>query len=90
QFASNTATTLIVAPIGLASAQALGVNPAPILMGIAMAASLCFMTPIATPPNTIVLGPGKLNFMDYVKAGWLPQLVSTILVIILVPMIWRF
>jgi len=90
QFASNTATTLIVAPIGIASAQAMGVSPAPVLMGIAMGASLCFMSPIATPPNTIVLGPGKLNFMDYVKAGWFPQILSLILVILLVPIIWHF
>ncbi len=90
QFVSNTATTLIVAPIGIASSLGMGVNPEPVLMGIAMSASLCFMTPIATPPNTIVLGPGKLNFMDYIKAGWFPQLLSTILVIVLVPMIWHF
>ncbi len=90
QFASNTATTLIVAPIAIASAQGMGVNPAPILMGVAMGASLCFLTPIATPPNTIVLGPGQLKFIDYIKAGWLPQLITTILVIVLVPLIWKF
>jgi len=90
QFASNTATTLIVAPIGIASATAMGINPAPIVMACAMSASLCFMTPIATPPNTIVLGPGKLSFMDYIKAGWFPQLLTMALVIIGVPMIWSF
>lgn len=90
QFASNTATTLIVAPIGIASAAAMGVSAQPIVMAIGMGASLCFMTPIATPPNTIVLGPGKLKFIDYIKAGWFPQLLSTALVIVLVPMIWHF
>ncbi len=88
QFASNTATTLIVAPIAMASAQGMGVNPVPIVMGVAMAASLCFMSPIATPPNTIVLGPGQLKFVDYAKAGFIPQVVTMILVIILVPIIW--
>ncbi len=90
QFASNTATTLIVVPIAIASAQGMGINPAPVVMATAMAASLCFMTPIATPPNTIVLGPGKLSFMDYIKAGWFPQLITLILVIVLVPLIWSF
>ncbi len=90
QFASNTATTLIVAPIALAAAKGMGVNPHPILMGVAMAASLCFMTPIATPPNTIVLGPGRFKFVDYIKAGWFPQLLTTILVIVLIPIIWHF
>ncbi|HNQ01925.1 MAG TPA: anion permease, partial [Syntrophales bacterium] len=65
-------------------------SPLPILMGIGMGASLCFLTPIATPPNTIVLGPGQLKFIDYIKAGLIPQLVCTILVIILVPLIWPF
>jgi len=90
QFASNTATTLIVAPIAMASAQGMGVNPLPIVMGVAMAASLCFMSPIATPPNTIVLGPGQLKFIDYVKAGFIPQVITMILVIVLVPIIWPF
>jgi len=90
QFASNTATTLIVAPIGIASAAAMGVSAEPVLMAIGMSASLCFMTPIATPPNTIVLGPGRLSFLDYIKAGWFPQLLSIILVIVLVPLIWHF
>ncbi len=90
QFASNTATALIVGPIGLASAVGMGISPLPILMGIGMGASLCFLTPIATPPNTIVLGPGQLKFIDYIKAGLIPQLVCTILVIILVPLIWPF
>jgi sodium-dependent dicarboxylate transporter 2/3/5 len=90
QFASNTATCLIVAPIGLASAQGMGISPLPIVMGVAMGASLCFLTPIATPPNTIVLGPGQLKFIDYLKAGFIPQLVCTLLVILLVPLIWPF
>ena len=61
-----------------------------IAMGIAMSASCCFLTPIATPPNTIVLGPGRYNFMDYVKAGWPLQLISLIMCWLLIPLIWPF
>ncbi len=90
QFASNTATTMIVAPIALAAAQGMGVNPYPVIMAVAISASCCFMTPIATPPNTIVLGPGQLRFIDYIKAGWLIQLISYIVCITFVPMLWKF
>ena len=59
-------------------------------MTIGIAASSAFATPIATPPNTLVLGPGGLKFMDYVKIG-LPLLVLAYIVcIIVIPMIWPF
>ena len=60
------------------------------LMVIAMSASACFLTPIATPPNTIVLGPGKYSFLDYVKAGWPLQLITLLMCWLLIPMIWPF
>ena len=62
----------------------------PIVMGIAMAASSCFLTPIATPPNTIVLGPGGYKFVDYIKAGWPLQVIALLMCWLLIPMIWPF
>ncbi len=47
----------------------LGADPKAVLMAIAVAASCAFATPVGTPPNTLVLGPGGYRFMDYVKAG---------------------
>lgn len=89
-FMSNTATTALMAPIGVALAQGFGVSPEPIVMAIAMAASACFLTPIATPPNTIVLGPGGYSFLDYLKAGWPLQIITAIVSILLIPIIWPF
>ncbi len=89
-FMSNTATAALMAPLAIPIAIQSGVSPLPIAMGIAMSASACFLTPIATPPNTLVFGPGNYSFIDYVKAGWLLQLASFILCVILIPVIWPF
>ena len=89
-FMSNTATAALMAPLALPIAMGSGISPLPIAMGIAMSASCCFLTPIATPPNTIVLGPGRYSFMDYFKAGWLLQVISLLMCWLLIPLIWPF
>jgi di/tricarboxylate transporter len=90
QLISNTATALIVIPIGIAAAQSMGVSPRPVLMSTAVAAAGAFLTPIATPTNLMVMGPGGYAFGDYWKLG-LPLLIWFFLVaVFLVPMIWRF
>ncbi|HBZ3108344.1 TPA: SLC13 family permease, partial [Klebsiella pneumoniae] len=58
-FISNTATAVLMAPIALAAAKSMGVSPYPFAMVVAMAASAAFMTPVSSPVNTLVLGPGK-------------------------------
>ncbi|GAB7079003.1 SLC13 family permease [Megalodesulfovibrio paquesii] len=89
-FMSNTATAALMAPLAVPIATQGGVSPLPLLMGIAMSASACFLTPIATPPNTIVLGPGNYRFMDYFKAGWPLQVISFIMCVTIIPLIWPF
>ena len=89
-FMSNTATAALMAPLALPIANASGISPLPLCMGIAMTASTCFLTPVATPPNTIVLGPGRYSFLDYFKYGWPLQLISMLLCILLIPLIWPF
>ena len=69
QFMSNTASAALLCPIGIAIAKQLGASPHAVLMAIAVAASCAFATPVGTPPNTLVLGPGGYKLMDYVKAG---------------------
>ncbi|NPV28031.1 MAG: SLC13/DASS family transporter [Firmicutes bacterium] len=90
QFMSNTAATAMLAPIGLAMAKAIGANPLPIMMALCTATASSFSTPVATPPMTIVLGPGGYKFFDYIKWGGLFNLFCFLLVIILVPLIWPF
>ncbi len=89
-FMSNTATAALMAPLAIPIAMQSGVSPLPVAMGIAISASACFITPIATPPNTLVFGPGNYTFMDYAKAGWPLQILSFILCVVLIPIIWPF
>ena len=89
-FMSNTATSALMAPLALPIAVGGGFSPLPLMMGICMSASACFLTPIATPPNTIVLTPGRYTFLDYMKAGWPLQLISLALCVFVIPMIWPF
>ena len=88
QFMSNTATAALLAPIGLAISNGLGASPHAILMMIGVAASCAFATPVGTPPNTLVLGPGNLRFMDFVKVGLPLILICYIVSIIIVPIVW--
>lgn len=90
QFMSNTATSALLCPVGIAIAKQLGADPKSVVMCIIMAAACSFMTPVAMPPNTLVLGPGKYRFMDYVKAGAGMLVVCGIVVLIFTPMIWPF
>jgi di/tricarboxylate transporter len=90
QLISNTATALIVIPIGVAAAASMGISPRPVLMSTCVAAAAAFLTPIATPTNLMVMGPGGYLFGDYWKLG-LPLLAWFFVVsVFLVPVIWRF
>jgi di/tricarboxylate transporter len=66
---NNVATALIAAPIGLDVARSIGASPDAFLMGVAVAASCAFLTPIGHKNNTIVMGPGKFGFGDYWHMG---------------------
>ena len=66
---NNTATAVIAAPIALEIANRMGVNPDPFLMGVAVAASCAFLTPIGHKNNTLIMGPGGYRFGDYWRMG---------------------
>jgi di/tricarboxylate transporter len=68
-FLNNVATALIAAPIAIEVASAVGASPDPFLMGVAVAASCAFLTPIGHKNNTIVMGPGGYRFGDYWRMG---------------------
>jgi len=90
QFMSNTASAALLAPIGISIAESMGASPYPVLMTIGIAASCAFTTPVATPPNTLVLGPGKFRFIDYVKVGIPMVLVALLVCIFVIPIFWPF
>ena len=90
QFMSNTASAALLCPIGIAIAKNLGADPRAVLMAIAVAASCAFASPVGTPPNTLVLGPGNYKFMDYVKAGTGLIIVCFVISLVVIPMVWPF
>ena len=81
---NNTATAVIAAPLAVDIAGRLGVNPDPFLMGVAVAASCAFLTPIGHKNNTLIMGPGGYRFGDYWRMG-LP--LEILIVIVSVPVI---
>ena len=90
QVISNTATTVLVAPIGLAAARELEIQPHAFLMGIAVAASMAFASPVASPVNTLVMGAGHYKFSDYMKVGIPLIIIMGIITIIFLPLIFPF
>lgn len=89
-FLNNVATCLIAAPIGFEIATTLGVNPDPFLMGVAVAASCAFLTPIGHKNNTIIMGPGGYRFGDYWRMGLPLELIVLGVSIPLIPLVWPF
>lgn len=89
-FISNTATAVLMAPVALAAAKSMGVSPYPFAMAVAMAASAAFMTPVSSPVNTLVLGPGRYSFSDFVKLGVPFTLMVMIICVVMIPLLFPF
>lgn len=89
-FISNTATAVLLAPIAMSSAQAIGVSPVPLLFAVTLGASLCFASPFSTPPNALVMPAGQYTFMDYVKVGLPLQIILGIVMILVLPLLFPF
>lgn len=90
QVLSNTATTVIIAPIALASARTLGIEPYAFLMAVAIAASMAFASPVASPVNTLVMGAGNYRFSDYIKVGTPLIAIMLVIVVIVLPFLFPF
>lgn len=86
---SNTAVTAMLTPIGVYMAQAMGVNPLTMVIGIVIGSSLAFSTPIGTTPVTLTLAAGY-RFNDYVKVGGVLNMICLIATIILIPLLYGF
>jgi di/tricarboxylate transporter len=90
QLIGSTATAIIVIPIALAAATDMNVSPRSMLMSVAVASAAALLTPVATPVNLIVMGPGGYRFTDYTKFG-LPVLFwFFVIAVFYVPLFWRF
>ncbi len=88
QLISNMATALVVIPIAVTAAGEMGVAARPVLMSLTIAAAAAFLTPVATPANLMVMGPGGYRFGDYWKLG-IPMLAWFFVVaVFVVPVFW--
>ena len=79
-----------MAPIAIATATDLDVSPQAFMMGIAIAASASFLSPVSHPANVLVMGPGGYRFSDYIKVGLPLTLLVFIIVLLLLPLVWPF
>lgn len=90
QFISNTATTVVIGPVALTAAASLGVSPYSFLMAVAIAASMAFATPVASPSNTLVMGAGNYRFGDYMKVGTPLIFITLIVTLLVLPLLFPF
>jgi di/tricarboxylate transporter len=88
QVISNTATTVLIAPVALSLALTLGYQPQAFLMVVALAASTAFASPVASPVNTLVMGAGNYKFKDYVRVGIPLIAICLVITILIVPLLW--
>ncbi|CBJ82055.1 putative response regulator, membrane protein [Xenorhabdus bovienii str. Jollieti] len=89
-FISNTATAVLMAPIAIAAAKQMSVSPLPFAMIIGVAASAAFMTPVSSPVNTLILGPGGYRFADFLKLGVPFTLIVMGISVAMIPILFPF
>ncbi|HBT42045.1 MAG TPA: SLC13 family permease, partial [Rhodospirillaceae bacterium] len=87
---NNAATAVIMGPVALTLSQRLGVDPDPMLMGVAVAASCAFVTPIGHQNNALVMGPGGYAFGDYWRLGLPLQVVVLVVAVPAILLFWPF
>jgi len=87
---SHAAAAVLVAPIAYNTAIEMAVSPRPFFMAVAVAASMCFMTPISHQSNALVMGPGGYKFFDYTKVGAPLNILVWIIATLLIPLLFPF
>lgn len=90
QFMPNPAVAVLLAPIALSTASDMGISPYPLMMTVAVSASAAFLSPVGHAANVLVMGPGGYRFSDYFKVGLPLTILTMIVVLLLVPIFWRF
>ncbi|MGA6927034.1 MAG: SLC13 family permease [Desulfosarcina sp.] len=88
QILSNNATAVLLLPIAISTAQGLGVDPKPFIMGVVFGASACYASPIGYQTNLLVYGPGGYRFSDYLKVGMPLNLLVLVGATVLIPIFW--
>ncbi|MEJ2018948.1 MAG: SLC13 family permease, partial [Maritimibacter sp.] len=88
ELVSNNAVAVVVTPVAIGLAQALGLDARPLVITVMVAASASFATPIGYQTNTMVYGPGGYKFTDFVKVGLPLNLSLAVLASAVIPLIW--
>lgn len=87
---SNTATAVLVAPMAVRVAEAMEIAPEPLLVGVAVAASAAFSTPVSSPVNSLVVGPGGYRFADFLRVGVPLHLLVLLVGVLVIPLVFPF
>jgi len=88
ELVTNNAVAVILTPIAIGLAQAMGFDPRPFVVAVMIAASASFATPIGYQTNMLVYGPGGYRFTDFMKVGIPLNISMGLLTSALVPLIW--
>jgi di/tricarboxylate transporter len=89
QAMNGAAVAAVMGPVAIQVAQQTGINPRAMAMGVALAASMAFITPLGHPVNVLVMSPGGYNFRDFVKIGLPLTVILFIVVMIVLPLVWK-
>jgi di/tricarboxylate transporter len=88
QVMNGAAVATVVTPIAIQTAERIGIDPRSLAMGVALATSIAFLTPLGHPVNVLVMGPGGYRFRDYFKVGLPLTLLLLVVIITLLPVFW--
>jgi len=88
QAMNGAAVATVVAPIAIGAAQQTGLDPRALAMGVALASSMAFLTPLGHPVNVLVMGPGGYRFRDFLKVGWPLTLLTFGILLAWLPIVW--
>jgi len=88
EIVSNNAVAVIMTPIAISLAAALGIDARPLVVAVMIAASCAFATPIGYQTNTLVYGPGGYKFTDFLRIGAPLNLSMSVLASVMIPFIW--
>jgi di/tricarboxylate transporter len=90
QAVNGAVVAAVIGPVAIGVAQQTGINPRAVVMGVALATSIAFITPLGHPVNVLVMSPGGYNFRDFVKIGFPLTVILFVLIMVLLPLIWIF
>ncbi len=88
QAMKGAAVSAVIAPIAIQAAQQIGVDPRAMAMGVALATSMAFITPLGHPVNILMMGPGGYRFRDFFKVGLPLTILLFIVALVTLPLFW--